>query len=506
MSNVQPRSSAQANGANWQIGVYIAWICVLEKEYQAAVSILDERYDDTQVEIINANGDENLYCAGRIGVHDIVINCPAASAGHYTAQGIARDIKATFPCIQYAMLVGIGGGAPNLEKRVDVRLGDVVVSKLVIPYQSGKLRDNGFEITASPIDPSKLLMGCAIDYRADLATGKESLKERMEETVREMSRAMPRPSGDDLFKTELQHLDEHCDCLKQATPDSGKTVPRAPRSERDLVRLHIGIVGSADQVLRNAKERDRLSEEKGIICFEMEAAVVMRSIPSITIRGISDYCDGHKNDRWHDYATLSAAVCAKQLLKRIKPGMINGGKLYVSADDLERLLIATILKVQRDMARANNGHIITNAGLKTMQRRLDVLLYFVKLQEGSPKLPNASDIECLKRLQENLMVYFDNLYIKVMQRADIDQKEHWQVLLIEVKQAAQKVWQLRKLVDSMPELYNFSTGIAEGSYDYNTEPGDDTEGEQDSDEWNNNRTRQVEHVITKCNFAFKHTH
>lgn len=498
---MQLTSSGEANRANWQVRAHIAWICVLEKEYQAVLSILDERYDDTQVEIINANADENLYCAGRIGVHDIVINCPTGSTGYYTAQDVARDIKATFPCLQYAMLVGIGGGAPNLDMGMDVRLGDVVVSKLVIPYQSGKLRDNTFEITAAPIEPAKLLARCAVDYRAALVAGKESLKERIDEAVLEMDRVFPRPSGDDLFKTEFQHLDECCDCLKQYSSEPSKRVFRAPRSERDLVQLHFGIVGSADQVLRNAKERDRFSKEKDIICFEMEAAVVMRSIPSITVRGISDYCDGHKNDCWHDYAALSAAVCAKQLIKRIKPGMINVAKLHVSADDLQRWLVATILKVQRDIASGNDGDIVLtiDAGLKFLQCRLDVWLYFVKFQRELPTPLNASEVECLKKLQGNLVVYFDNLYVKVKHMADIanvGEEELWQALVAEVKEAAKKVWQLRKVLDTLSWL---DTGY--NPYDCMKEVDTDKDGEQ-TPECSNERRPTPEKLIFQCNMVF----
>jgi nucleoside phosphorylase len=50
----------------------------------------------------------------------------------------------------------------------------------------------------------------------------------------------------------------------------------------------------------------------------MEAAG-LDNIPSLTIRGISDYCDTHKNDDWHQYAALAAAAYAKELLSVIQP-------------------------------------------------------------------------------------------------------------------------------------------------------------------------------------------
>lgn len=39
----------------------------------------------------------------------------------------------------------------------------------------------------------------------------------------------------------------------------------------------------------------------------------------LVIRGICDYADSHKNDRWQQYAALTAAAYAKQLLSEVSP-------------------------------------------------------------------------------------------------------------------------------------------------------------------------------------------
>jgi nucleoside phosphorylase len=41
--------------------------------------------------------------------------------------------------------------------------------------------------------------------------------------------------------------------------------------------------------------RDKLASEKGVLCFEMEAAGLMNQFPCLVIRGICDYSDSHKN-------------------------------------------------------------------------------------------------------------------------------------------------------------------------------------------------------------------
>ena len=35
------------------------------------------------------------------------------------------------------------------------------------------------------------------------------------------------------------------------------------------------------------------------------------------VRGISDYCDGHKNDIWHNYAALAAAAYTRALIEKL---------------------------------------------------------------------------------------------------------------------------------------------------------------------------------------------
>jgi hypothetical protein len=43
----------------------------------------------------------------------------------------------------------------------------------------------------------------------------------------------------------------------------------------------------------------------------------------LVIRGICDYSDTHKNDKWHGYAAMSAAAYAKDLMNRIPPSKVE---------------------------------------------------------------------------------------------------------------------------------------------------------------------------------------
>jgi nucleoside phosphorylase len=69
--------------------------------------------------------------------------------------------------------------------------------------------------------------------------------------------------------------------------------------------------------MKDDATRDRLAAEKGVLCFEMEAAGLMNHFPCLVIRGICDYSDTHKNKSWQGYAAMTAAAYAKDLLGQI---------------------------------------------------------------------------------------------------------------------------------------------------------------------------------------------
>jgi nucleoside phosphorylase len=56
-----------------------------------------------------------------------------------------------------------------------------------------------------------------------------------------------------------------------------------------------------------------LAQQHDVHCFETEAAGAMNDFPCLVIRGVSDYCDAHKNNIWHGYAAAVAAAYAREL-------------------------------------------------------------------------------------------------------------------------------------------------------------------------------------------------
>ncbi|KAF7511558.1 hypothetical protein GJ744_004146 [Endocarpon pusillum] len=80
--------------------------------------------------------------------------------------------------------------------------------------------------------------------------------------------------------------------------------------------IHFGSLGSGDVVMKSAWHRDLIAAEENVIGFEMEGARVWDNFPTIVIKGVCDYADSHKDKRWQSYASITAAACAKALLRQ----------------------------------------------------------------------------------------------------------------------------------------------------------------------------------------------
>jgi nucleoside phosphorylase len=147
--------------------------------------------------------------------------------------------------------------------------------------------------------------------RAKELRGKSQLSRHISrlESIAKFQRANAGP--DLLFKAAYNH--ERGDTCDQCSVEG-----RQPRPERESgaeVTVHYGTIASGNQVMKDAAQRDKVSAELGgVLCFEMEAAGLMNSFPCLVIRGISDYADSHKNDKWQAYAAGTAAAYAKELL------------------------------------------------------------------------------------------------------------------------------------------------------------------------------------------------
>jgi nucleoside phosphorylase len=86
-------------------------------------------------------------------------------------------------------------------------------------------------------------------------------------------------------------------------------VARDDRDEEDDdPAIHYGLIASGNQLMKDARIRDKLAADKGVLCFDMEAAGLMNHFPCLVIRGICDYSDSHKNEEWQGFSAMMAAA------------------------------------------------------------------------------------------------------------------------------------------------------------------------------------------------------
>jgi nucleoside phosphorylase len=285
--------------------------------------MLDEEFTGPE---ISEDNDDNTYVYGRIAQHYVVIGClPAGRYGTNSAARVARDMVRTFPHLRFALMVGIGGGAPTA--RNDIRLGDVVVSQPkdgfggAIQYDLGKLKDGQFQRTGQLNAPPEKLLGVIPEMRRLYSDKRKP--DRLAEHLQRLDDMddYQRPVVDRLYATDYPHVDGlNCDKC-----DSQSVVARPERHNHRILYIHYGNIASGNSVLKDAAVRDTFAKdpELNIMCFEMEAAGLMNNVPCLIIRGICDYCDSHKNDDWHKYAALAAAAYARDVLLVLRPQRVD---------------------------------------------------------------------------------------------------------------------------------------------------------------------------------------
>ncbi|KAL3460111.1 hypothetical protein BJX64DRAFT_278717 [Aspergillus heterothallicus] len=290
-------------------------VCALPLELLAVRALFD-----------TPSTDSNHYVLGEMGRHKVVAAClPDGVYGTNSAADVAANMRRTFRGVKFALLVGIGGGVPTVAN--DMRLGDVVVSRPadtdpgVIQYDLGKARENGLFTPSGVLHPPPRLILTAIGkLRSDPHLSKAPLQEYLKEIAAcRREYRYPGKQNDKLFYSHYAHVraQDTCDhCLITQLQHRNYR----PESHKGLFhpQIHYGTIASGNSVMRDAKLRDYWARERSVLCFEMEAAGVMNTIPCLVIRGICDYADSHKNKVFQNFAAAAAASYAKLLLTNVK--------------------------------------------------------------------------------------------------------------------------------------------------------------------------------------------
>ena len=323
----------------------VGWLCALaQSELPAARVMLDHQHE--QAGQYN-KFDDNVYEYGDINGHNIVIACMApGQPGILSAQELVTPLRQTFANLKLHLFVGIGGGIPlrpspeNPDE--DIHLGDVVVGwaeqtnvPSIIQYnrieclpgdkdqRPGVIQDPHTQLVKalSPILADRLLKAASFEKHLDRFNEVEYFEH-------------PGLENDLLFEATYNHNDPTSNLRDCSTCDTTKLVKREPRKSTKAV-FHQGTILSDNSVMKNPLERDRLSDKwHKAICIEMEASGIMKATRSLIIRGIADYADTHKNQRWQPYAAGAAAAFAREVLFKIPPVQAVAGPTDFGAPNL----------------------------------------------------------------------------------------------------------------------------------------------------------------------------
>jgi nucleoside phosphorylase len=305
----------------------VGWICALPIELAAAKGMLDEEHGAPQTPA--AEADQNSYLLGRVGNFKVVVAClPKDQIGSVSAAVVARDMVSTFPKIRIGLLVGIGAGIPDEEN--DIRLGDVVISSDkasggVVVYDFGKrLADGSFQSISILNRPPRSLSSALVQLEAAHKTREKDISRYIDTmlqkypVMRKTGYRRPAQDTDRLFEVHYQHsAGRTCKGC-----DPSEEVDREPREDEYPV-IHYGTIATGDSVIKHGPTREELKQKHNAICLEMEASGLMNNFPCLVIRGVSDYADSHKNDRWHAYAAAAGAGCAKEVLQYVQPKEVD---------------------------------------------------------------------------------------------------------------------------------------------------------------------------------------
>ncbi|KAH7088079.1 ankyrin repeat-containing domain protein [Paraphoma chrysanthemicola] len=333
----------------------VGWICAVGVEFVAAQAFLDAEHDSPDYVSVN---DNNNYALGRIGKHNVVIaTLPDGEYGIASAAAVATSLLHSFPNVRVGLMVGIGGGAPSAKH--DIRLGDVVVSASgngksgVFQYDYGKtIQNQNFRPTGFLNQPPTVLRTAVSGLKAQHELKGHRIAQTVEEILGSIPRlrtkyAKPSSDSDKLYVSSVVHPASSEKACAVVCGDSVEDlVPRENRDDGNDSVIHYGLIASANRLMKDAVIRDKLANEDGVLCFEMEAAGLMNHFSCLVIRGICDYSDSHKNKDWQGYAAMVAAAYAKGLLGRIPHNKIEAEQ---KLSNLLSTVQKTVQKVSEDV-------------------------------------------------------------------------------------------------------------------------------------------------------------
>lgn len=378
----------------------LAIVTALPKEFAAVEAMLDQRHD------VAIPGDPVRYTVGIIDPHPVVVTL-LSKMGNNPATAVSSNLLRSFPNISDVIMVGIAGGVPNPGNTEDhVRLGDIVVSMDagVVQFDFGKLEQivhdgeparKHFTIRASDPPPSSRLQQAVRIQEARRVRGERPWEGYIARATVLENAARPSGATDILYDSQVPNkIIPH--------PADATRVPEQPK-------LHYGLIGSSNMLLKEPQLRDRLRDEYKIRAIEMEGSGIATSTwmsgttGYLLIRGICDYCDSHKNDVWQGYAAAVAAAYVRALIESIPVSTTTSATTQLPTSqlsELRRVLIDFFNLDELKLLCADVEQVLRNDGIN-LRINLDIV--------GG----DGQEIRC-----HNLITYLDRRgYLQYLVRA-----------------------------------------------------------------------------------------
>lgn len=80
--------------------------------------------------------------------------------------------------------------------------------------------------------------------------------------------------------------------------------------------IHMGAIAFGGQVMKSGTHPDAIAKQENAIAFKVEGAGVWAEVPCIVVKGVCDYADFHKSNRWQYFAAATAVSTTKAILLR----------------------------------------------------------------------------------------------------------------------------------------------------------------------------------------------
>ncbi|KPI34343.1 uncharacterized protein AB675_11224 [Cyphellophora attinorum] len=357
----------------------IAWIAALAHERAAAEELMDEEHEKPKG-FYQHSRDQNSYSWGRYGEHNVVIaSLPSGLYGLVSAAHVAGGLLASLPHLRSGLLVGIAGGlqdeaeASKLKDSKKILLGDVVVSD-PDDRNGGIIQHDLYKATvqtdgAQERKPKGFVNAPPLHLLAALSNlrSKHERKQPGFLAYLEVFKRNPRMAKKYRFREDAKWKDPH-----------------RIDSTRKLPAVHYGTIASGNVLLKDDGYRKGLTDwlERNNIhakCIEMEAGGLMNNFPCLVIRGICDYANETKNDKWQRYAAASAAAYAKELLTYVA---VDNVKAALGIGETIKNIQSAVESIDRDV----EGLLETAADAKIEKERRNVLTWLNPPQNKRPPI------------------------------------------------------------------------------------------------------------------------